>query len=480
MERRKSELPIQPKTTGNVPERTRTREVAAKQTELLEGKMTGVSEPEEISTKLQRMAELASKKDPKMVLTSLAQHIDLNWLIAAHRMTRKDGAVGIDGQTAKDYSLQLVDNLRGLLERFKSGSYRAPAVKRVLIPKGDGKTRPIGIPTYEDKVLQRAVVMVLDEVYEQDFLDCSYGFRCGRGAHQALDVLWKGLMSMGGGFVLEIDIESFFDTLVHKHLGEFLDQRVRDGVIRRAIGKWLKAGVLDKGQWLKSEQGSPQGGVISPLLANIYLHEVLDVWFEHDVKPQLKGKAFMVRYADDAALVFANEEDAQRVYKIIAARFEKYGLKLHPTKTRLIDFRSPRRGNGEKPETFDMLGFTHYWGQSRRGQAIIQRKTSSKSFRRALLKVTEWCRLHRHDYVGDQHVALCRKVKGHYAYFGVTGNSRMLSTFVLMVERAWHKWLDRRSQRAKMTWERFKLLLKRHPLPAVYIVHSYKRQAAKP
>jgi len=325
--------------------------------------MTGVSEPEEISTKLQRMAELASKKDPKMVLTSLAQHIDLNWLIAAHRMTRKDGAVGIDGQTAKDYSLQLVDNLRGLLERFKSGSYRAPAVKRVLIPKGDGKTRPIGIPTYEDKVLQRAVVMVLDEVYEQDFLDCSYGFRCGRGAHQALDVLWKGLMSMGGGFVLEIDIESFFDTLVHKHLGEFLDQRVRDGVIRRAIGKWLKAGVLDKGQWLKSEQGSPQGGVISPLLANIYLHEVLDVWFEHDVKPQLKGKAFMVRYADDAALVFANEEDAQRVYKIIAARFEKYGLKLHPTKTRLIDFRSPRRGNGEKPETFDMLGFTHYPAQ---------------------------------------------------------------------------------------------------------------------
>lgn len=459
-----------PQTTGNALRRTRTREAAAEQTELLEGKMTDTSGSAAISTRLQRIAELA-KIEPKMVLTNLSQHIDVQWLKEAQERTRKDGASGVDGETAESYAAQLEENLRDLHERFKSGRYRAPPVKRVEIPKGDGKTRPIGIPTYEDKVLQRAVVMALEEVYEQDFLDCSYGFRPKRSAHQALDELWRKAMRIGGGFVIELDIENFFDTLDHEHLRNFLDQRVRDGVIRRTIGKWLNAGVLHEGQVKRTTRGSPQGGVVSPMLANIYLHEVLDKWFAHEVKPRLRGEAFMVRYADDGILVFSNEEDARRVFAVLPKRFEKYGLRLHPEKTRLLDFR--KSGGGS--ETFDLLGFTHFWGKSRRGKSIIMKKTSGKSFRRALKRVSEWCRLHRHDSIDSQHRTLSAKVSGHYAYFGVTGNARALSTFTQRVQEVWRKWLDRRSHRARMNWERFGLVLRRFPLPPVRVVHSIYR-----
>ncbi len=256
---------------------------------------------ENISTKLQRIAELARQRSG-VALTTLAHHIDSEFLGEAYRRTRKDGAAGVDGQTAKEYAEQLEANLAALLDRFKSGDYRAPPVRRVHIPKGDGsKTRPIGVPTFEDKVLQRAVTMVLEAIYEQEFLECSYGFRPGRSAHQALQAVWKGLMRMGGGWVLEIDIKSFFDTVDHGHLRSFLDQRVRDGVIRRMIDKWLKAGVLEDGSVSYPDEGTPQGGVLSPLLANVYLHEVLDRWFERDVLPRMRGRAFLIRYADDGA-----------------------------------------------------------------------------------------------------------------------------------------------------------------------------------
>jgi len=269
--------------------------------EPLEGNMAGASKPGDMSTRRQRIAELA-KQSPQMGFTSLAHLIDIDWLYEAYRRTRRDGAPGVDGQTAQDYEADLAGNLQALLDRAKSGSYRAPPVRRVHIPKGTGpETRPLGVPTFEDKVLQRAVALVLEAVYEQDFLDCSFGFRPGRSAHQALEALRQQTMQMGGGWIVEVDIRKFFDTLDHAHLRDLLQLRVRDGVLLRLIGKWLNAGVLEDGDLSFPEAGTPQGGVISPLLANVYLHYVLDVWFEREVKPRLRGPAFLIRYADDCA-----------------------------------------------------------------------------------------------------------------------------------------------------------------------------------
>ena len=306
--------------------------------------MARTSSLESISTKQTRIAELA-REQPERVLTTLAHHIDVEWLHEAYDRTRKSGAVGVDGQTGADYGRDLQARLRDLLDRLKSGSYRAPPVRRVHLPKGDGrKTRPIGIPTFEDKVLQRAVVMALEPIYEEDFLDCSYGYRPGRSAHQALEALWQGVMAMGGGWVLEVDIASFFEAVHHGHLRSFLDKRVRDGVLRRTIDKWLKAGVMEEGRHWHPDSGTPQGGVVSPLLANIYLHEVMDVWFARDVAPRLKGRAVFIRYADDMLIAFSREEDARRVLDVLPKRFGKYGLSVHPEKTRLLDFRRPRSG----------------------------------------------------------------------------------------------------------------------------------------
>ena len=257
---------------------------------------------------------------------SLHHAIDVEWLREAYRRTRKDGAVGVDGQSAEEYARDLEKNLESLLVRFRTGAYRAPPVRRVHIPKGDGRTRPIGVPTFEDKVLQRAVAMILEAIYEQDFHPGSYGFRPGRSAHDALDALWKGVMSYRGAWVLEVDIQRFFDTLDHGALRSFLDERVTDGVIRRAIDKWLKAGVLEQGAVTHPDEGTPQGGVVSPILANVYLHSVLDRWFETDVKPRLRGRAFLVRYADDFVIAFEQESDARRVMEVLPKRFARYDL----------------------------------------------------------------------------------------------------------------------------------------------------------
>lgn len=445
--------------------------------EPLKGKMTETLSSESVSTRLQRVAE-ASREAPGMVWTTLSHNIDLELLKRAYQRTRKDGAIGIDGQTAKEYAENLEENLQGLLGRFKSGRYKAPPVRRVYIPKGDGKkTRPIGIPTFEDKVLQRAVTMVLEAVYEQDFLDCSYGFRPGRSAHQALSALWSGLMDMGGGYVYEVDISKFFDTLVPRHLRTFLDQRVRDGVIRKAIDKWLKAGVMEEGQLRHEEFGTPQGGVISPLLANIYLHEVLDCWFKKEVLPRLSGRAFLIRYCDDFVIAFSTKEDAMRVIEVLPKRFERFGLSLHPDKTRLVPFRCFR---GCEPGTFDFLGFTHYWGKSRKGVPVIKRRTARDRFTRSLRNISQWCRRNRHVPVRDQWQILTLKLRGHYHYYGVTGNAGALDRFVQEVQKVWRKWLDRRSQRARMAWDRFNQMLKRYPLPKPLVFHSVCRLAARP
>lgn len=429
---------------------------------------------ESVSTKLRRIAELA-REDPTRVLTTLAHHIDLDFLRTAHRAVRKDGAPGVDDQTAAAYAEGLEETLQDLLSRFKSGRYKAPPVKRAHIPKGEGKTRPIGIPTFEDKVLQRAVAMVLEAVYEEDFLDCSYGFRPGRSAHQALDAVWKGLMDMGGGWVVDVDIQSFFDTVDHAHLRGFLEQRVRDGVLRRTIDKWLKAGVMEAGVLSRPEEGTPQGGVISPLLANVYLHHVLDRWFAEQVRPRLRGRAFLVRYADDLVIACAREDDARRVLEALPKRLRRYGLSLHPTKTRLVRFERPRDGQGPeggvKSGSFDFLGFTHFWSRSRRGAWVVKRKTAKDRFRRAVKRVSVWCRQNRHRPVAWQHEQLTRKLLGHYGYYGITPNSAALACYLRQVERTWQKWLHRRSQRKAMPWERFRRLLERYPLPRPRIVH---------
>jgi group II intron reverse transcriptase/maturase len=433
----------------------------------------------DISTKLQRIADLAQRRSGE-ALTTLSHHIDHAWLKEAFQRTRKDGAAGVDGQTADEYAHELDLHLASLLERFRSGRYHAPAVRRVHLPKGNGKTRPIGIPTVEDKVLQRAVAMVLTQVYEQDFLPCSYGFRPGRSAHQALEVLWKEAMEVGGGWVLEVDIQGFFDHLDHGHLRSFLDQRVRDGVLRRAIDKWLKAGVLEDGQLHRPRGGTPQGGVISPLLANLYLHVVLDEWFEHGVKPRLRGRAVLVRYADDFVIVFAREDDARRVGEVLPKRLGKYGLTVHPEKTRLVDFRRPRaEWSGEsRPGTFTFLGFTHYWGRSRKGKSVVKRKTSQESFRRGLRQISHWLRDHRHWPVVVQHRRIERTLRGHYGYFGLTGNADALSVFRHRVYRRWFYWLSRRSHRGGMTWARYARLIERYPLPSARVVHSVYRRVA--
>ena len=448
--------------------------------------MTETSDSEEVYTRQRRIAQLA-RQMPGKALTSLNQHLDLAWLREAYRRTRKDGAAGVDGQTAADYERDLEGNLRSLLERTKSGTYRAPPVRRVHIPKGSGgETRPIGIPTLEDKVLQRAVVMLLEPIYERDFYDCSYGFRPHCSAHDALDSLSKQTMWGGVSSILEVDIRKFFDTLDHGHLRAFLQQRVRDGVVLRLIGKWLNAGVVEDGALTHPESGSPQGGVISPLLANVYLHCVLDEWFAREVQPRLQGRAYLVRYADDFVIGFTEDEDARRVMDVMPKRFGKYGLTIHPDKTRLVPFRKPL-GDRESPDsanagragTFDFLGFTHFWARSRKGNWILKRKTAASRFTRAVRTIAQWCRFHRHDPVCEQHRVLCQKLRGHCAYYGITGNSFAISRFHYAVLRLWRKWLLRRRRAWRGTFDWFARLLQRYPLPSAIAVHSVCRRVAK-
>ena len=414
-----------------------------------------------------------AREHPERAFTNLAHHIDVEFLRCAYECTRKDGAVGVDVVTGAAYGEQLEANLQSLLDRAKSGAYFAPPVRRVLIPKGDGRMRPLGIPTFEDKVLQRAVAMVLEAVYEQEFYDFSYGFRPGRSAHQACLALQQGTVKMAGGWVLEVDISKFFDTLDHAHLRDILSQRVRDGVILRLIGKWLNAGVMEGLDLSHPDAGTPQGGVISPLLANIYLHEVLDAWFVNDVQPRLSGRSMLVRYADDFVMVFSKESDARKVLDVLPKRLGKYGLAIHPEKTRLVAFHRPDREDGDDdgPGTFDLLGFTHHWGLSRAGKWVVMKRTASDRFSRSLRRVREWCRTHRHLDVEAQHRALAAKLRGHYAYFGVTPNFDAISRFAQEVRKIWRKWLSRRSQKAYLSWVAMDRLLERFPLPQPRIVH---------
>jgi len=434
------------------------------------------SEFSSVSTKQQRIAQLA-KQSSEMVFTSLAYHMDIEWLEEAYRRTKKNGAAGIDGVTAKEYEANLPENLKGLLERAKSGRYKAPPVKRAYIPKGDGKgeLRPIGIPTLEDKVLQRAVCMLMEPIYEQDFKNSSFGFRPGRSQHQALSVIRNEIMGMNGGWILDVDIRKYFDTIEHGQIQAMLRQRVNDGVITRLIGKWLNAGIQEKGQLSYPESGSPQGGVISPLLSNIYLHHVMDVWFETVVKPCMMGKVFMVRFADDMLVGFSDKQDAMRVREVLPKRFAKFGLTVHTEKTRLVSFNRPRKEDRKSDEecgTFDFLGFTHYWGRSMKGNWVVKRKTISKRLSSKIQGIGKWCRDNRHLPIREQHKTLCLKLQGHYQYYGISGNSKSLSAFRYAVRHLWHKWLNRRTWKGKRNWDEFTDFLKHCPLPTPKIMHA--------
>jgi RNA-directed DNA polymerase len=433
-------------------------------------------DPANLSTKRQRIAELARTK-PGVALCSLHHVIDLDWMKEAYRLTRKDGAPGIDGVTAADYEVNLQANLLGLLERIKSGRYHAPPVRRVYIDKADGSKRPLGIPSFEDKVAQRAVIMVLEAIYEEDFYPCSYGFRRGRSAHQALHALRSDLWAKRLHWVVDIDIRKYFDSIPHPHLRTFLDQRVTDGVIRRMIDKWLKAGVVEDGLLRHMTEGSPQGGVVSPCLSNVFLHHVLDEWFATEVAPRLKGASTLVRFADDAVMAFANLDDAKRVLAVLGKRLGRFGLTLHPDKTRLVDFRPQQTESTRNPQTdgttFDFLGLTHVWGRSRRGKDMVLQVTAKSRFARALAAISDWCRTHRHWSIRDQHRHLSSMMRGHFAYYGVGGNSRRLRWFANQVMRLWQKWLSRRDRQNVFQWTRFNEMLKRHPLPPPKIFHPY-------
>jgi len=430
--------------------------------------------PANLLTKRHWIVELAREK-PAEVLFSLHHVIDFEWMREAYWLTRKDGATGIDGVTAREYEANLEANLKDLRERIITGRYKAPPVRRTYIPKADGTQRPLGIPTFEDKVAQRAIAMVLEAIYEQDFLSCSYGFRPGRSAHQALRGLRGAIMSRQH-WVLDVDIRKYFDSIPHQELRAILDQRVTDGVIRRMIGKWLKAGVLEEGRLHFATEGTPQGGVISPILSNIFLHHVLDVWFENEVRPRLSGEATLVRFADDFVMTFETHHDAQRVLEVLGKRLGRFGLTLHPDKTRFIDFRPQRRDGTHadcKDPPFDFLGFTHTWGKSRNGKNVVRQKTAKNRFARALLAVKDWCRTNRHRPILDQLARLSAKLGGHFAYYGITGNSRRLQQYHHEVTKTWRKWLARRTRSKRLPWDRFNAFLVRHPLPPAKLVHRY-------
>lgn len=416
---------------------------------------------------LSRLTELA-KEDSGRKFFSIAHHLTAETLYEAFESLRKNASAGVDGVTYREYEKQAAESIHKLHGRLKGGTYRAQPLRRIYIEKEDGRKRPISIPSLEDKIVQRATVTLLNAIYEQDFLGCSYGFRPGRGAQDALDEVGRVICRKPTAYVLELDIASYFDSIVREQLMEMVEKRISDASILRLLRKWINVGVIDEGRLLVSETGTGQGQIISPLLANVYLHYVLDEWFENEVKPRLKGQAFAIRYADDGLLCFEYQEDAEKVLAVLPKRFAKYGLTLHPEKTRLVKFGRSALAQAElegtKPDTFDFLGFTHKCARSRRGKFTVHVKTMKKRLRRSLRAVAEWCRTHRHDAVAEQQKTLNAKMRGHYQYYGRPTNYRSLWQFYRKVRGTWKKWLNRRTRGRTLTWARYAQLLLRYPL----------------
>ena len=429
-----------------------------------------------MSTQIDRISELA-KEDAKRQFYSIGHMITPESLYAAFRGLRKKASAGVDGVTYEEYERDVARNIQTLHERLKNGKYQAQPLRRVYIPKENGKQRPISIPALEDKIVQKGMVEILHAIYEQDFLDCSYGFRPGRGQHQALDEVGRVICTRPTGWVLEIDVTAYFDSIVREQLMEMIEKRVRDRSVLRLIRKWIQVGVIEEGRLLVSETGTGQGQTISPLLANIYLHYVLDEWFETEVKPRLRGAAHEIRFADDAVLCFQYKEDAERVMEVLPKRFTKYGLTIHPEKTRLLEFgryaEEKAKRQGKKPATFDFLGYTHVCARSRRGKFTVHVRTMKKRFRRGLTAIAEWCQENRHMPVEEQQKTLNAKLRGHYQYYGRPTNYQSLWRFFREVRHIWQKGLSRRTRGNGMTWEKYAAILRKHPLLLPRIQHSW-------
>ncbi len=428
---------------------------------------------ENMSPGLQRVMERA-RRNPHERQFALAYLIDVDALRRSYHRLRNKAAVGVDGVTKEEYGQNLEANLQDLHVRLKTIKYRHQPIRRVHIPKDKNRTRPIGISATEDKIVQDALREILEAIYEQDFLDCSHGFRPGRRPHDALKALNQAVRKGGANVILEADIVSFFDSIDRPMLKKMLQERIADKSFMRLVAKCLQVGVLDGEMFSRPDKGTAQGSVLSPILGNVYLHYALDKWFEEQVKPRLKGKATLIRFADDLLMTFELPEDAERMRTELGKRLCRFKLSLHPGKTRLIGFRRPpwSQTGGKGPDTFDFLGFTVYWRRNRQGRGWhVSWRTRKARLRRAIKVAYEWCRRHRHLPVPVQHQALRRRIQGHFNYFGVNDNQRSLAVVIYHVNRAWYKWLNRRSQRSRLNWKRFQDLLRDFPLPCpkVYV-----------
>ena len=425
---------------------------------------------------LERVREVA-RRDKKARFTALLHHVSIERLRAAYRAIRPQAAPGVDGVRWEAYGQDLEANLQDLHRRLHAGSYRARPSRRSYIPKADGRLRPLGIAALEDKILQRAVVEVLNAVYETDFRGFSYGFRPGRNPHQALDALTVGIWRKKVNWVLDADIRDFFTSLDHDWLGKFLEHRIADKRVLRLIRKWLSAGVIEEGNWSQTMEGAPQGASVSPLLANVYLHYVFDQWADWWRRHHARGEVIIVRFADDFTMGFEYQEDAQRFLVELRERFTKFGLELHPDKTRLIEFgrfaatNRQARGLG-KPETFDFLGFTHICARMRDGRFWVRRITISKRMRAKLREVKDQLKRRRHQPIPEQGRWLASVVRGHRAYYAVPGNRAAVATFRTQVTKLWHQALGRRSQRTRINWARMNRLATRW-LPPARVMHPF-------
>ena len=420
-------------------------------------------------TKFSCIAQKAKEK-PEEVFTSLAHYLTEEYLVTSFRKLRKSAASGIDKVDAHLYELNLLERVADLQGRLRNQQYKAPEIRRVWIDKGEGKQRPLGISTTEDKIVQRAVTDILNLIYEQDFHDFSYGFRPKRNAHQALTYLRNQFMSRNRKmkWVIDADIQGCFDNFDHNIIRELLTKRVKDRSIFRLINQWLKVGIVDGKSLHFNTQGTQQGNIISPLLCNVYLHHVLDEWMDKTIRPLLKGEVFIIRYADDFIIGFENEEDARKVHSTLPRRMQKFGLTIHPEKSKLIGFKPSEQG---KSPTFDFLGFTHYWAKSKKGNNVVKRRTCKKKMQKALKNLQDTCKLNRHEKLRDQYKLLSSKLRGLYQYYGIRGNFSAIYRLYRKTIYNWFKWLNRRGQRNCYTWKGFGELLRHFRLPTPKIIH---------